>query len=98
MTTVTTRGMDMQAAAKELNVKGGRNGLYRLLRELNVFVDKQPHYAYVRQGFFALETKGYKRGPVVHQYTKPLVTGTGLTWLREKIDQHKAKETAPCSH
>lgn len=89
MTTLTTRGMDMRAAAKELNVKGGRNGLYKLLRELNVFSGTKPHHKYVREGYFKLQTKSYTRGRVDHQYSKPLVTGTGITWLQEQIEKHQ---------
>lgn len=81
----------MQAAAKELNVKGGRNGLYALLRSLKIFSSaNKPHHKYVRQGYFRLETKAYTRGKVEHQYSKPLVTGDGITWLQEQIEEHQA--------
>lgn len=95
MTAKVTTGMDIQAAAKELGIKGGRNGLYKLLRQMRIFTDSnKPHHKYVRQGYFRLQTKSYKRGHVDHQYSKPLVTGDGITWLQEQIDKSQAATEA----
>ena len=89
MKSKVTHGLDMQAAAKELAVKGGRNGLYKLLRTLKIFdSNNKPHHRYVRLGYFHLQTRSFSRGDVEHQYCKPMVTGTGITWLQEQINEN----------
>lgn len=89
-----TTGIDMKAAAQELGVKGGRNGLYALLREMGHFVGKEPRYPLIKQGLFTMQSKSFRRGPVEHPYRVPLVTGNGMVWLREEINKHQAATAA----
>lgn len=83
---VPINGVEIREAAKMLNIKGGQNGLHKVLRQLSIFSPQRlPHYAFVEKGFFRLETKQFHRGGVYHTYHKAFVTPKGLTWLDTKI-------------
>lgn len=92
MTARQTQGTSIQDAARELGVKGGRNGLYALLREMGHFSGKEPRYPLIKAGLFAMQSKSYRRGPVEHPYRVPLITGNGMVWLREQIKQHNQNQ------
>lgn len=90
--------LDMQAAAAHTNVKGGRNGLYALLKKLGHFnPDNTPRQQLVKQGLFVLEPKRghYRNGSMHRDYYKPWATPAGLLWLHEIVREHGTTKTDP---
>lgn len=92
--------MDMQAAAQEIGVKGGRNGLFKLLRQHGHFKKcnncNLPSRQLVIDGLFHVEpTSATTANGIRREYIKVWVTGAGLVWLAEFAERHKAlKSTA----
>lgn len=86
--------IDMQEAAQRTNIKGGRAGLYALLRKLKLFnIDNTPKRHLVQKGLFTLETKKAQiKGRPDRPYLKPWATTDGLLWLHEIVDQHGTKK------
>jgi|GEM_PF-1528154 len=95
MNTNKTKQFDIETAAAALKIKGGRNGLYRLLREMDIFVKTTPRRRYIQQGLFRVQEKSYQRGPVAHPYIKTLVTADGMAWLTEVLADHQAIKESP---
>lgn len=89
----TTPGMDLSSAAKQLGI--GRTRLCRLLRSQGYFYrDNTPRHSLIKAGLFRVETRGYRnRAGIDKQYSATLVTGQGLAWLHEVIEQHNEEQT-----
>lgn len=79
----------IQLVAKVLNT--GEIRLFRWLREQGILMENprnQPYQQYVDRGYFRVieQTRVAKNGQT-HIHPKTLVTGKGLIWLQQKIDQ-----------
>jgi len=88
MSTRQIQGLSLQAAAKQLSI--GRTTLCNQLREAGVFYPNGtlPKPEYIKAGYFAVDTRGYQNGVGIDkQYTATLITGTGLSWLKELLNE-----------
>ncbi len=82
--------LDMQAAAQQIGIKGGRNGLFKLLRDKGYFkTGNIPTRQLVISGLFYVEAKStVMRNNIRREYIKVWVTGEGLTWLADFVAEH----------
>ena len=85
--------LSVEEAAKKLNFTGGRNALYKFLREHAGFQGTIPPYHLCHlHGFFVVIDGQYEQGrrTVYTQTTK--VTTKGLTYIAQLMSEHLAKE------
>ena len=83
------RGLLIGDAAKQLQIS--RTALFKLLRSRGYLSSNNiARQQYVREGWFVIETRGYKCGPVDKQYAVTLVTGAGLAHLQALIEEESA--------
>lgn len=83
--------IDMREAAKLLDT--GPQTLCKFLRARGILhsdgrLKNTPLASYIRQGLFTCELVQYRTGPVVHLHNKPMITGPGLAFIRELMDQN----------
>lgn len=91
MSVRSTKGMDLKTAAKELGIT--RPKLLKHLKQRGYFHQAKPipHHAYVKQGLFSVETKGFSNDHGYNkQYAKALITGAGLALLHDELSEAKA--------
>ncbi len=88
------RYVNMRDAAKLLEI--GRNRLFALLRRQGVLdPDNRPRRDLVDSGYFRLVIRQrVDNYNISHPYTITLVSGAGLTLLRQIIDDHGEKAPA----
>lgn len=66
--------------AKMLNLDYGRNTMFKTLRELDVFFDREPYQKYIKQGYFEVKSTT-KNG---HVQKQSFATAKGFQWLQKK--------------
>lgn len=89
MSTRFLQGFTLKTAADHLSI--GRTTLCNQLRERGIFYTDStlPKPEYIRAGYFVVQTRGYQNGAGIDkQYTATLITGTGLSWLRQALTEH----------
>lgn len=93
MGTHTLQGLELAAAAKALGTT--RPALLKQLRTLGVIYHNSPlpQSQYITAGYFTVETKGFSNDHGINrQYSKTLVTGTGMSWLAGLINDNDGNE------
>ena len=84
----TVAGITLDQAAKQLGTT--RPALLKHLRSIGAIYQENtlPQTRYIKAGYFVVETKQYRNDHGINrQYTKTLITGTGMSWIAEIINE-----------
>lgn len=86
----SVKGIDLRQAAKEIGFNGGREALKAFLKEQGCTYGKDiPHRQLVQQGLLTTDLRSHTIADrITKQYSVLLVTGDGLSWLRELAEKH----------
>ena len=82
--------IDMKEAASRTGIKGGRNGLFALLRQYgHLNKDNTASLNMIQQGYMFNEVKQAKtHSGIARDYYKTLITPNGISWIHDFVKQH----------